>query len=354
MTRHSKSVQIREFYSYDERSKFLGVGNQSNRLGADSMRSYDACCLCLQFAQQPMATPGGYLYCKECIYENIVEQKKAYARELAKFQEQEREEETKKSCLEQMTQNVNTEMFVERQTSILNTKSVEEIKRAKENAIEDAKNEGIEKQKMQSFWIPQNTPTYTKSKMEAPSSKLVDPMDKEIALKIKSLVECKFVEQRELQAARATVGEGATKSNITAGKYQCPSCCRTLTNSLKIAVLGKCGHVVCQQCVDKFTEGKPTVAASSSSSSPVEPTSEEPPKKKSKKDEGGQYSCIVCAEKSRSCDIIRMKSSGTGFCGALEDPSKQVATQVNNAMGTHATFHTHANNEACKRAPLRI
>lgn len=52
-------------------------GTQARRLGGDSQRQFDQCNLCLQPLIEPLASPAGFLYCKVCIYENLLAQKKA-------------------------------------------------------------------------------------------------------------------------------------------------------------------------------------------------------------------------------------------------------------------------------------
>src|SRR5438034_3662147 len=45
------------------------------------MRECDACYLCLQRAREPVCCTQGHLYCKECILENILAQKKEILRQ---------------------------------------------------------------------------------------------------------------------------------------------------------------------------------------------------------------------------------------------------------------------------------
>nr|WJH19556.1 Nitric oxide synthase-interacting protein [Euglena gracilis] len=335
MSRHSKSVQIREFFTSAERAKWNGIGTTQTRLGADSMRAYDACCLCLQLAQTPMATPAGYLYCKECIYSNILEQRQAYERKLKEYTEQRSKEDEKERTLKQMQDQLETEVFLEQHHRVLPTTSKDHhlITAVKKEAIKALSEEGTEGAKpiQQNFWIPQHTPSYKADQLQAPESRLVDPMDSEQPLKVKRLVECKFMEQRELQTARQSGGEGAAKANIAEGKFHCPSCCRTLSNAIRLCVLPTCGHVICTPCVEKFT------AAGGGG---------EPAAKKAKREEpaAASYTCIVCSKPCKRKEIIFMQPPGTGFCAALTDPTKQVATSFQSANGNAAftTFDTQA------------
>eukprot|EP00906_Rhabdomonas_costata_P025354 RCo036266 len=138
MARHSKSNQIREFLTYEERARWAGIGTQSERLGADSMRSFDSCCLCLQFAQRPMVTPAGYLYCRACIFENIVEQKAAHARAQKEYEAQQQKVGASSAGVQQMLESVTAEAFVEGHDSILpaDRRRHSEVLSKKHHAIE--------------------------------------------------------------------------------------------------------------------------------------------------------------------------------------------------------------------------
>lgn len=54
----------------------LRYGTQKVRLGAESLLRFGCCGLCLQRAIKPLAAPSGHIYCKECIYKNLLEQQK--------------------------------------------------------------------------------------------------------------------------------------------------------------------------------------------------------------------------------------------------------------------------------------
>jgi len=59
--------------------------------GQDSLRAFDHCGLTLSPAIDPVVTPDGIVYSKEVILENLLKQKKAIARELKAWEEQEKE-----------------------------------------------------------------------------------------------------------------------------------------------------------------------------------------------------------------------------------------------------------------------
>lgn len=50
------------------------------------MRDFNACILCLQTARDPLSCPWGHIACKECIYENILAQRKEIGRQKEKME----------------------------------------------------------------------------------------------------------------------------------------------------------------------------------------------------------------------------------------------------------------------------
>lgn len=80
--RHSKNNNDLAFFTYDEKKK-LGYGTQKERLGRDSIKPFDACCLCLKHFINPMCCQKGHVFCKECIFECLLSQKKDIQRYVA-------------------------------------------------------------------------------------------------------------------------------------------------------------------------------------------------------------------------------------------------------------------------------
>ena len=97
MSKHSKNNCARGFFTYEEKQK-LNYGTIKvtrrlliiqQRLGRDSLRNFDSCFLCLQTARTPLACSLGHIACKECLYENIMAQKKELARLTQLYESQE-------------------------------------------------------------------------------------------------------------------------------------------------------------------------------------------------------------------------------------------------------------------------
>ncbi|CAH8473620.1 unnamed protein product [Heterobilharzia americana] len=91
MTRHSKNCTAHTVYTYYERKNDAlrsGFGTQEIRLGKDSVKALDCCCLSLQPAKDPMVTSDGFLYDRAVILEYIVGQKAEIQRKLKLYEKQ--------------------------------------------------------------------------------------------------------------------------------------------------------------------------------------------------------------------------------------------------------------------------
>ena len=62
----------------------------------------------------------------------------------------------------------------------------------------------------------------------------------------------------------------------------CPGCQRTITDTMRLSMSRKCGHVHCDLCWEKFVQGK---------------------------------QCLVCEEKCREKDRVKLDREGTGYVG---------------------------------------
>ena len=85
MTRHSKNPNARAFYSNTERSK-LGWGSSSERLGVDSQLPFGYCCLSLQPAKFPMASPQGWIFDRNVVVEYLANEREGLKAKLANWE----------------------------------------------------------------------------------------------------------------------------------------------------------------------------------------------------------------------------------------------------------------------------
>ncbi|KAI8577959.1 hypothetical protein K450DRAFT_249230 [Umbelopsis ramanniana AG] len=324
MPRHSKNNTASSVFTYHEVNS-LNYGTKKQRLGRDSFRAFNACFLCLQVARDPVACQSGHLACKECLYESILTQKQEIQRQQRLAAQRQKENDEQKVLEDEEAQLAILANFERTQTSVLpddrrhsiaqsaestnkssptgsretskdpNTPSgsspaiesspqlhagtkrkFELNKEERQRAIDKEKEEALRKinearseeakPKLPSFWLPSLTPNAGKSDEK-------DRQEKEQAVcvagaphpvTIKSLIPVKFTNEDE-------------KSNHPI----CPACMKGLNNGMKISVFRKCGHVICNKCIDSFV-------------------------KKSQV-------CYVCEKKFKDKDIIDISAEGTGF-----------------------------------------
>ncbi|RIB11467.1 hypothetical protein C2G38_2020319 [Gigaspora rosea] len=330
MPRHSKNNTALSFFTYAE-GKALNYGTKRQRLGRDSMREFDACFLCLQRARDPICCDQGHLYCKECILENLLAQKKEIRRQqnllearakdeieeskrkeqMAKeavihdFERQQvriapssgskTEEPTKASTDNSTKTTNNSTKTIENGKSPDSTKSIKAIEsgetfqagkkrefrldedeveaiaiREQQDAMKRLEDEqaAASKPKLPNFWLPSLTPSADPDKIKSVKLQtMCTASDPEHPFGVKNFIPTKFTEDID--------------PNTKKTSFVCPSCRKTLTNSVKICLMKRCGHVICKICVEKFV-------------------------KNSKQ-------CFVCGEKCRSKDIADMSGEGTGF-----------------------------------------
>ena len=119
MARHSKNNTSNSVFSYAEYRKLDSIyGTKRQRLGMESMRDRLSCSLCLQRAREPTACADGHLYCKECIYADLLEQKKDIKRHQAKLEAAAAEEEVVREKARQAARDRVLKEFEERQLGL--------------------------------------------------------------------------------------------------------------------------------------------------------------------------------------------------------------------------------------------
>ncbi|KAF5363439.1 hypothetical protein D9756_000835 [Leucocoprinus leucothites] len=324
MTKHSKNNTASSIFSYAERRK-TEYGTQKQRLGNESMRQFDACALCLNRAREPLVCNEGHLFCKECVYTDLLTQKKDIKRQKTKLEAWKREyEEEKAGAKEAARERVLLEFeksqlgLAARPTDVstkaqrgteegrgtkrkfeFDTSAVERLQREAEEAamrrIEKEQAESL-KSKLPDFWLPSLTPTYTST---GPPTSLGQVKIQTMcrggnpthSLSLKSLSPVKFT-FHESSSRRGgpnlSPPTGLEADILTAATKEdqdpmCPSCKKQLSNNIFLFIMKPCGHVACKTCTD-------TLVRSS-----------------------GQ--CVACDQQLKSQDILELRREGTGFAG---------------------------------------
>ncbi|KAH7104203.1 hypothetical protein BKA62DRAFT_693856 [Auriculariales sp. MPI-PUGE-AT-0066] len=324
MTKHSKNNTASSVFSYAEYKK-LDYGTKRQRLGNESMRRFDACALCCQTAREPVACPHGHLFCKECVFTDLLTQKTQIKRakdSLAALHKQEEEEReaARIAARERVLQEFERGQLsvgkkIGEKTGIGEKKQEGEeprgLKRkfefdadAVEDRMRDAEEEALRaiereqaearKAKLPDFWLPSlmpdAAPTKEKEQKERSVCKASEPAH---PLALKHLIPVTFTAE-------------SSTSTSTDNAKMCPSCKKALSNNTFMFVMKPCSHVVCKTCVDEL----------------VRPAS-------SKADPKMPMACVVCDAALKDKDLVELKREGTGFAGGglAEARKKGVAFQ---------------------------
>ncbi|RDB17393.1 Nitric oxide synthase-interacting [Hypsizygus marmoreus] len=320
MTKHSKNNTASSIFSYAE-YKRLDYGTKRQRLGNESMRRFDACSLCLNSAREPVACNEGHLFCKECVYTDLLTQKKDIQRQKTKLEAMKQEvEEEKARAKEAARERVLLEfekgqLGLAAKPSFAGTKpggepdeprgtkrkfafdstTVETLaQEAEEAALREIEREQAEalRNKLPDFWLPSLTPTYTSS---GPPQSLMDVKvqttcrggDPAHSIALKHLMPVKFTYFNPGAGASRSIESTPVEADQKAKKEEaepmCPSCKRRLSNSVLMFVMRPCAHVICKTCTDSLVRSA--------------------------------KQCIVCDKQLKEKDIVELKREGTGFAG---------------------------------------
>lgn len=273
--RHSKNNNDLAFFTYDEKRK-LGYGTQKERLGRDSIKPFDTCSLCLKPFIEPMSCLKGHVFCKECVLECLLAQKKDIQRKLAAHsaqQKHEKEEEEEKLMLQKARE---LDAFDQQNHGAVPQYNDKNYSRDKNgfhgaNSVKATSYEEEALRTMKAFWLPSATPEAA-NKVDSPSTDTVCPEGKE-KLRLKTLFSVVFTEDT-----------GAEERSTSLDKtYICPSCKVTLTNTTALVALSSCGHVFCKKCADKFIAVDKV--------------------------------CLACDKPCKERHLVNLAKGGTGFAG---------------------------------------
>ncbi|XP_050362681.1 nitric oxide synthase-interacting protein homolog [Nymphalis io] len=242
MTRHARNCTAGAVYTYHEKKKDAaasGYGTQSERVGKDSVKSFDCCSLTLQPCRNPVVTKEGYLFDKEAILEYIITKKNDYTRKLKQYDKQLKKEENEKKELAAAEKEANLVKFMSREKTISNNKYSDRSQPSSSvSNLANGKNK-----ELPSFWVPSQLPDAKISKLEKPDPTVYCPISCK-PLKMKDLIEVKWT----------LVNDPDDKKSLIAkeNRYMCPITHDILSNAVPCAIIRTSGHVVTMECVEKI------------------------------------------------------------------------------------------------------
>ncbi|XP_077995158.1 nitric oxide synthase-interacting protein-like [Glandiceps talaboti] len=297
MTRHQRNCTAGTVYTYHERKKDTatsGYGTQQGRLGKDSTRNFDCCCLTLQPCRYPVLTPTGWLYDKEAILEYILHQKNEIARQMKEYEKQKKKLGAESEAKNDEKKVNSLKRFAETENSIT-TKPINPfnngpaVKKQKVSQTESEPKPGTSKdngetsngkdaKELPSFWIPSLTPDAKPTLIKKPDKRVFCPMSKD-PLKVKDLIDIEFVAVNDKDDKRHILNKDA--------RYMCAVTHDTLSNSTPCAILKTSRKVITVECLEKLIK-----------KDMIDP---------------------ISGEKITESDIIKLQRGGTGFASTGVD-----------------------------------
>lgn len=231
MVRHSKNNTSNPNFTYHERKKVQDVGTLKERLGKDSMRRFEDCWICLRVAETPVSTPYGHIFCKMCILNNLILQKKKYTQKKKEYEKYLKELKRKEKDKIIRVKEKEKEQFV---TVLENFDANQESQKEEKQNILDISN---------NFWLPSNTKVKKETiqkKITPPSKKLICPISKKV-LTIKELI---------------PVNPEVLKENDSARESWVCSFSKKRVDHNKAILIKKTGQIILKSFFEKFIYGK--------------------------------------------------------------------------------------------------
>ncbi len=250
MSRHSKNNTAHSIFTYTERQRLNEWGTIKARLGSiplshprtldDSMKKFEHCILCLSRVVKPVICPKGHLFCKQCLIENLIEQKKETKRELAAWEGEQASAKLKEVSKVEAEREKIKRQFVENMQTVPFTKErdkyervLDEEKKEKQKIIDvinEHKTDPATKKEWikTSFWAPEMTPMTEPTRRTAPPDpRLKCPSHAKAGhwIRLKDMIDIKLEETDK-------------------GEFCCWVCKDTLGHQ-KIVAIKQCGHTMC-------------------------------------------------------------------------------------------------------------
>ncbi|XP_050456786.1 nitric oxide synthase-interacting protein homolog [Cataglyphis hispanica] len=241
MTRHARNCTAGAVYTYHEKKKDAaasGYGTNTQRVGKDSVKDFDCCCLSLQPCSNPVITKDGYLFDKESILEYILTKKREYARKLKEYekQKQKKEEQSQEQTANEELKKLQN--FLKGEKTIVSNGS-----NTTSDGISVSNMKNGEDKVLPSFWIPSKTPEAKEISLQKPDKTIYCPVSGN-PLKVKDLIPIKFTPVKDPDDKRSLI--------VKQARYMCPITHDILGNNVPCAAIRTTGDVVTMECVEKL------------------------------------------------------------------------------------------------------
>ncbi|CAG9091429.1 hypothetical protein JYU34_009700 [Plutella xylostella] len=240
MTRHARNCTAGAVYTYHEKKKDAaasGYGTQAERVGKDSVKSFDCCSLTLQPCRNPVVTKEGYLFDKEAILEYIIAKKAEYNRKLKLYEKQLKKEESEKAELAAAEKEANLIKFMNRE------KNISSVQNKTSTSTPSTSTSSSQGKQVPSFWIPSQLPDAKISKLDKPDPVVYCPISGK-PLKMKDLIEVKWTLVKDPDDKKSLIA----KEN----RYMCPVTHDILSNAVPCAIIRTTGDIVTMECVENL------------------------------------------------------------------------------------------------------
>ncbi|XP_029670411.1 nitric oxide synthase-interacting protein homolog [Formica exsecta] len=240
MTRHARNCTAGAVYTYHEKKKDAaasGYGTNTQRVGKDSVKDFDCCCLTLQPCRNPVITKDGYLFDKESILEYILTKKREYTRKLKEYEKQKQKKE------EQLQEQTANEELKKLQNFLKDEKTIVSNGLSTTDGVSVSNMKNGKDKVLPSFWIPSKTPEATETSLQKPDKTIYCPVSGN-PLKVKDLIPIKFTQVKDPDDKRSLI--------VKQARYMCPITHDILGNNVPCAAIKTTGDVVTMECVEKL------------------------------------------------------------------------------------------------------
>ena len=284
MSRHSKNNTAGAIFTYKEKKMLKNIyGTQSKVLNTESMKKFEQCHICLQTLENPFCCSKGHLFCKDCIMNNLLKQKKKIKklkREnelLIQRQNEERkhmaelneqlQREYKKSKNDDFALRQSFKKHNNHLNSALKIDEKDKLRIEENKLKETLQNTEVfdydnktQKQRLAqtSFWIGGNVLGADESDMNQASEKGANSLQLAIEQAPKKQEKPIVDSAPKLKIKMICPGDNnhtirlkdlcRISFKVSDKKFVCKYCEKVL-NFQKISALRKCGHVYCTKCL---------------------------------------------------------------------------------------------------------